>query len=365
MTTTALAALLDTYRHAAVTEREKGAYFEELVVCYRARFADNLAKELPRIPCVKSAADFWAFSRAGRALAELHVGYETVAPYPVKIDTGGKRLTDADYRVEKMRYGKKGKEKDLTTLHYNDTITLTGIPLEAYDYVVNGKPALDWVGGASVREDRQSQRHRQRRQRLGHRNHGQPQVPPGAVPARDHRQPGNPQDREGLAHPGHLTATVAHRATNPDDTARLPIHAAPRLIDLHTNPVPGLTSSTRMGVHRRRATAAGGRTTASVLMPAAPLAGATSAECLTGAPGNRVSTARRGVLAFGARPRCRVAEADAESPPSSRPRGPRATVKTKALPKPIGKAIAAVVVTEGRAGRGMGRQIMRVFADGT
>lgn len=45
-----------------------------------------------------------------------------------------------------MRYGKgKGKGKDLTTLHYNDRITLTGIPLEAYDYVVNGKPALDWV----------------------------------------------------------------------------------------------------------------------------------------------------------------------------------------------------------------------------
>jgi predicted helicase len=54
--------------------------------------------------------------------------------------------TDADYRVEKMRYGKgKGKDKDLTTLHYNDRITVTGIPLEAYDYVVNGKPALDWV----------------------------------------------------------------------------------------------------------------------------------------------------------------------------------------------------------------------------
>ena len=112
---------------------------------YRTRYADNLAKELPRIPCVKTGADFWAFSRAGRALAELHLGYETVAPYPVKIDTGGKRLTDADYRVDKMRYGKQGKEKDLTTLHYNDTITLTGIPLEAYDYVVNGKPALDWV----------------------------------------------------------------------------------------------------------------------------------------------------------------------------------------------------------------------------
>ena len=42
---------------------------------YRVRFADNLAKELPRIPQVKSAADFWAFSRAGRDLAALHVNY--------------------------------------------------------------------------------------------------------------------------------------------------------------------------------------------------------------------------------------------------------------------------------------------------
>lgn len=112
---------------------------------YRERYADNLSKELPRIPCVKPAADFWAFSKAGRGLAELHLNYETVAPYPVKIDTGGKKLTDTDYRVEKMKYGKQGKDKDLTTLHYNATITLTGIPLEAYDYIVNGKPALDWV----------------------------------------------------------------------------------------------------------------------------------------------------------------------------------------------------------------------------
>lgn len=112
---------------------------------YRERFADSLGKELPRIPCVKTADDFWAFSRAGRKLADLHLNYERVEPYPVKIDTLGKKLADADYRVEKMRYGRKGKDKDLTTLHYNDKITLTGIPLEAYEYVVNGKPALDWV----------------------------------------------------------------------------------------------------------------------------------------------------------------------------------------------------------------------------
>lgn len=112
---------------------------------YRIRFADNLSKELPRIPAVKKAEDFWAFSSAGRKLADLHLNYETVEPYPVKIDTRGKKLEDADYRVTKMKYGKNGKDKDLTTLIYNSKITLTGIPVVAYQYVVNGKPALDWV----------------------------------------------------------------------------------------------------------------------------------------------------------------------------------------------------------------------------
>ena len=107
---------------------------------YRGRFADNLGKELPRIPRVKNAADFWAFSNAGRALGDLHINYETAPIYEgAKIThTGNAR----NYRVEKMRYG---KDKDRTTLHYNDTITVSGIPLEAYEYVVNGKPALDWV----------------------------------------------------------------------------------------------------------------------------------------------------------------------------------------------------------------------------
>lgn len=112
---------------------------------YRERYGDTLRKELPRIPCVKTAADFRAFSNAGRKLADLHVNFETVEMYPLQIEGGGLLLTDADYRVEKMRYGKNGKDKDLTTLIYNDKITVKGIPLEAYEYVVNGKPALDWV----------------------------------------------------------------------------------------------------------------------------------------------------------------------------------------------------------------------------
>ncbi|QSI30436.1 DEAD/DEAH box helicase [Variovorax sp. RKNM96] len=112
---------------------------------YRDRYGDNLTKGLPRIPCVKSNTDFWMFSQAGRRLADLHLNYETVEPYAVALSSEGRSLTDADYRVEKMRYGKKGSDKDLTTLHYNTKITVTGIPLDAYDYVVNGKPALDWV----------------------------------------------------------------------------------------------------------------------------------------------------------------------------------------------------------------------------
>ncbi|MBU2051191.1 MAG: N-6 DNA methylase, partial [Gammaproteobacteria bacterium] len=55
---------------------------------YSERFENNLSKELPRIPAVKTAADFWAFSKAGRALGDLHVNYETVEPYPVVIKEG-------------------------------------------------------------------------------------------------------------------------------------------------------------------------------------------------------------------------------------------------------------------------------------
>ncbi|MBX3275240.1 MAG: DEAD/DEAH box helicase [Sandaracinaceae bacterium] len=112
---------------------------------YRTRFADNLGKELPRIPRVATRDDFWAFSRAGRALGELHVGFERVPEYPAQIEERGASRDAAHYRVEKMKFGGAGKTKDKSVVVYNSFVTVRGIPLEAYDYVVNGKPAIEWV----------------------------------------------------------------------------------------------------------------------------------------------------------------------------------------------------------------------------
>ena len=94
--------------------------------------------------------DFRAFSQAGRALAELHLNYDAADKFELKIETKG-QLTDADYRVEKMKFAKKkdpdtGRSvNDRSTVIYNNKVTLKGIPDAAWDYVVNGKAALDWV----------------------------------------------------------------------------------------------------------------------------------------------------------------------------------------------------------------------------
>jgi len=142
----------DAYPGETITKADLFYYVYGLLHSedYRAKYADNLSKELPRIPRVKTAADFWAFSRAGRELGDLHVNYETVEPYPVTIKQGDLRLADiknpeAFYRVTKWAFGKSGKDKDKTTVIYNPNITMQDVPLAAYDYVVNGKPALEWV----------------------------------------------------------------------------------------------------------------------------------------------------------------------------------------------------------------------------
>lgn len=106
---------------------------------YRIKFANDLKKMLPRLPLVEDVRDFWAFSKAGRELAELHINYEGVAPLDsvqVSGDDGN------NYHVDKMRFPSK---TDKTKILYNSKITISNIPSQAYEYVVNGKSAIEWI----------------------------------------------------------------------------------------------------------------------------------------------------------------------------------------------------------------------------
>ncbi len=102
---------------------------------------------------MKTYADFAAFSKAGRDLAALHLNYETVPMYQdVKFSGSlqGLKLApqqiiggaDEDFRVVKMKFAKKD---DKTKIVYNGKITVENIPEAAYDYIVNGKSAVEWV----------------------------------------------------------------------------------------------------------------------------------------------------------------------------------------------------------------------------
>ena len=137
---------------------------------YRARFEADLKKSLARIPLCRTGADFAAFVRAGRKLGDLHCGYENAAPWPecavdIIPDASSNLVNPVNpvqnslYTVTKMRFAKKecpvdenrnGKLdrwelEDRSRILYNDRITIRGIPLAAYDYVVNGKSAIEWV----------------------------------------------------------------------------------------------------------------------------------------------------------------------------------------------------------------------------
>lgn len=116
---------------------------------YRTAFATDLKKSLPRLPLVEKADDFWAFSKAGRELANLHLNYETIEPYKkcnilyAPFTNKGDRI---NYHVEKMRFGKiDSKTADKSIIHYNNAIIIEHIPAEAYEYVVNGKSAIEWI----------------------------------------------------------------------------------------------------------------------------------------------------------------------------------------------------------------------------
>lgn len=123
---------------------------------YRERFAADLKKSLPRIPIVEKVEDFMAFYKAGKALAELHLNYEQVPPSTdvnvIQACVDPKPgYTDYDYyAVDKMTFPKVRNEAgklvpDKSRIIYNSNITIEDIPAKAYEYIVNGKSAIEWI----------------------------------------------------------------------------------------------------------------------------------------------------------------------------------------------------------------------------
>ena len=112
---------------------------------YQSLYQNDLRKELAHIPIVN---DKEKYVEIGKQLIDLHLNYEKLPVYgKVQIDYSGK----PDYRVTKMKFAKKRNletkklENDRSTIIFNDSITISNIPLKAYEYVVNGRSAIEWI----------------------------------------------------------------------------------------------------------------------------------------------------------------------------------------------------------------------------
>ena len=112
---------------------------------YQAKYANDLKKDLARIPIVKNKEQY---IKIGKKLVELHLNYEKAEPYKgINLIVKG----EPNYRVKKMNFAKKRNqetnklEKDYSTIIFNDSITIKDIPLNAYDYIVNGRSAIEWI----------------------------------------------------------------------------------------------------------------------------------------------------------------------------------------------------------------------------
>ena len=140
----ALSAFREHYHDETITKEDIFWYVYGILHSqeYKQRFASDLKKMLPRIPF---AQDFRAFCDAGRKLGDWHLNYETVEPFSLTEESKRLVMESSDYRVVKMAFGKKDGKPDKSVIFYNEHLTLRDIPLEAYDYVVNGKPAIKWI----------------------------------------------------------------------------------------------------------------------------------------------------------------------------------------------------------------------------
>jgi len=106
---------------------------------YREKYAQNLKREFPRIPFY---ADFWQWADWGRQLMDLHIGYESIEPWPLA------RLDTPDEKARKNGATPKAllkANKDTGSIALDSETTLNGIPPEAWDYKLGNRSALEWI----------------------------------------------------------------------------------------------------------------------------------------------------------------------------------------------------------------------------
>jgi predicted helicase len=137
LTPAAVAQFRDRYADASITPENVFHYIYALLhhPGYRERYAANLKRELPRIPF---APDFHAFAAVGSELARLHVEYESLEPWPLQeLENPSVPYSE---RVTKMKLS-----PDRQSLRINESLTLSGIPPETFDYRLGSRSALEWV----------------------------------------------------------------------------------------------------------------------------------------------------------------------------------------------------------------------------
>ena len=103
---------------------------------YQEKYANDLKKDLARIPIVKQKDKYVG---VGKALMNLHLNYEEV---PVYDDVEIQFSAQPSYKVTKMKFIKKG---DRSAIVFNNEITIKNIPEKAYEYMVNGRSAIEWI----------------------------------------------------------------------------------------------------------------------------------------------------------------------------------------------------------------------------
>lgn len=110
---------------------------------YREKYALNLKREFPRIPFYP---DFWRWADWGERLMALHIGYETVEPWPlVRTDTPDEKARAAGVSPKVLLKADRGDGPNGGAIRLDTETTLSGIPKEAWDYRLGNRSGLDWI----------------------------------------------------------------------------------------------------------------------------------------------------------------------------------------------------------------------------